>query len=182
MKSILVIALCFIYAATALESTESQQSLQVFPPFGFCTVRDMTMGFFTGTEKDPVHPNSRCVQFFPRLEEQFNMFVGGVNETLLIPTNFVRWINTGVVLINQYAAWQNYCTFATVLTRLDNAVETMEGLATLVFRVMNNYPKLFILFADITTGFTNENCVQMSKAAGGAFSVIFDFNVPEDVV
>ncbi|CAI2381979.1 unnamed protein product [Moneuplotes crassus] len=157
-------------------------SMKAIPPLDFCTVNQLTIGFFTGTEKDPSFANSRCVQFFPRLEEQFNLFFGGINATLLVPTNFVRWVNSGVTLINQYAAWQNYCTFATILTRLDNAVETTEGLATLLFRVMNNYPKIFVHFADMTTGFTNQDCSKMSKAAGGIFSLVFDFNVPEDVI
>lgn len=150
-------------------------------PWEFCSIKDAVQGFLTGTERDPTVANSRCVIYFPDLQNQFNNVIGGVNATLVVPTNFVGWLIDVVALINRYALWQNYCVFATLFTRLDN-IMTLEGLTTVFSRGLINSGLLTTHFASFNTAWTGSQCIPMMKAAGTIFSILLDFNVPEDIV
>ena len=151
-------------------------------PWEFCTVTEAVQGFFTGTEKDPSVTNSRCVAYFPTLVEQFNTFINGANMTLLNPQNFFGWIQQGVTLINRYSLWQNYCQFATMFTQLDNTIENVDGFVALLYRFIYNQNKIQERSADFFTYLGREDCSNTFKSAGGVFSLLFDFNVPEDII
>jgi hypothetical protein len=151
-------------------------------PLSWCTVEDVVMGFFTGTEPDPVVPNSKCVTYFPTLQTQFGLITSQLNITLLVPTNTFRFLDTSATMVNKFALWQTYCTFGTLFTRLDNTIETLEGLTTAFYRVIMNYAKVLVKIGNFTTAFNAQKCFAMSQAVGEIFSLIFDFQVPEDVI
>ncbi|CAI2373124.1 unnamed protein product [Moneuplotes crassus] len=189
MKTIAIIFFAFVICAQAYGTTESDKypeftkpkSVNAWP-LDFCSVQSAVTGFFTGTESDPDFPNSRCVTRFPNLQDQFLLVVNSVNATLLIPTNFVRWTNNIVGLIVAYAQWQNYCVFATLFTRLDNTVQTREGLITALSRGVFQSEEITTQWTNIQQSFSKGECFTMFRAAGRIFSIILDFNVPEDIV
>ena len=151
-------------------------------PWEYCTVKDAVMGFFTGTETDPDVANSRCVTYFPILQDQLEYVVNSIDANIVIPTHTVAWINQVVALINRYALWQNYCVFATLFTRLDNTVSTREGLITAASRGLFNSQIIQNQMAVLQEAHTNGQCFNAFRAAGTIFGVILDFNVPEDIV
>ena len=140
------------------------------------------MGFFTGTEKDPSFPNSRCVEYFPVLASTFDRFINGVNITLIYPPNFFSWIQSGVSVVNRYALWQSYCTFDSLFTDLDNSVQTMEGVTNVIYRLIMNYANILSASADVTVAFNDRHCKPMFIGIGRIFSYLLEFNVPEDIV
>lgn len=140
------------------------------------------MGFFTGTEPDPLVPNSRCVTYFPTLKQQIDLVISQLNVTALIPTNTFRLLDSMATFVNRFALWQEYCTFGTLFTRLDNTVETFEGLTTAFYRVILNYSTVLVKLGDLTTNFNNQRCFNMFRAMGEIFSIVLNFNVPEDVI
>ena len=151
-------------------------------PLGWCSVEDIVMGFFTGTEPDPVVPNSKCVTYFPNLQDQFELITSQLNMTLLFPTNTFRLLDTSATFVNKFALWQTYCTFGTLFTRLDNTIETLEGLTTAFYRVIMNYARVLVKIGDFTTALSGQKCFEMSRAVGEIFSMVFDFQVPEDII
>ncbi|CAI2366830.1 unnamed protein product [Moneuplotes crassus] len=163
------------------EEVAKPQVLKAWP-WEFCSVRSAVTGFFTGTESDPDYPNSRCVTRFPDLQDQFSLVVNSVGPNLLIPTNFVAWLNTIVTLIVRYGYWQNYCVFSTLFTRLDNTIQNREGLITALSRGVFQSSLIEAQWSDFRKFMGEEDCFKMSRAFGIMFSVILDFNVPEDIV
>ena len=186
MKSIVILAVLLSICISVSASENSGKLLQDFRdpkfPLDFCTVTDAVQGFFTGTEKDPSVANSRCVIYFPTLLEQANIVISGVNSTLLIPTHFFAWLQTGVTLINRYSLWQNYCTFATIFTQLDNSVQNTEGLIGVLYKFVLNNAKITETFTELQEHFNGGRCFDMFLSSGKIFSLLFDFNVPEDII
>lgn len=78
------------------------------------------------------------------------MILNELNYTTLIPTNMFKFIDDCATLINRYSLFQNYCQAATLLTKLDNIFETVEGVIALLYKVVQNYAQLLILLG--TTG------------------------------
>ena len=183
---IVIITIFIFLAFTQAEVTQSQNLVPENPqlpyPFDFCNVESATMGFFAGTEKDPTVANSNCVIYFPTLQKQFLAVVNGFNSSLIIPTNYFGWVDKVATLINRYALWQNYCTFSTLFTRLDNVVQNLEGITTLLYRIMMNYANIIVKISDFTTNFQKKDCYNSALAIGEIFSMALDFNVPEDIV
>ena len=148
----------------------------------WCTVENVVMGFFTGTEKDPSVPNSKCVTYYPNLHDQIEIIIAELNFTALIPTNTLRLIDDSATLINRYSLWQTYCIFGTMFTKLDNTIETFEGITTAFYRLIMNYSKVLVKIGDLTTALNNKECFKMFRAAGEIFALVFEFNVPEDII
>jgi hypothetical protein len=140
------------------------------------------MGFFTGTEPDPVVPNSKCVTYYPTLHTQIELILSELNFTALIPTHAFKLIDDSATLINRYSLWQTYCTFGTLFTKLDNTIETFEGITTAFYRLIMNYSKVLVRVGDLTTALNNKECFKMFRAAGEIFSLVFEFQVPEDII
>ena len=140
------------------------------------------MGFFIGTEPDPVVPNSKCVLYFPTLKNQIDAVITGFNTTLIIPTKFVGWLDSAFTLVNRYALWQGYCQFGTLFTSLDNVLETFDGITTVFYRVIFNYSTILIFLGDLTAAYNSKDCRGTFKAIGQVFSLALNFNVPEDIV
>jgi hypothetical protein len=140
------------------------------------------MGFFTGTEPDPTVPNSKCVTYFPTLSDQFELVMSELNLTSLIPYKAIGVVDHAATLINKYALWQNYCTFGTLFTTLDNTIETFEGITAAFYRVVLNYAKVLTKVGDITTAFNQGNCFNTFKGVGEVFKIVLSFSVPEDII
>ena len=177
---ILILSLFLILVS--VRGNQDINDLKIVWPLDFCTIQDAVQGFFTGTEEDPSVANSRWVIYFPTLQEKLNTVVSGINTTLIIPTHFFAWLQEVVTLINRYSLWQNYWTFATMFTQLDNTVQTPEGLISLVYKFVLNQAKFQEQIAIFTENFKAGNCFEMSLGAGGVFSALFQFNVPEDII
>ena len=139
-------------------------------------------GFITGWEKDPTIPNSNCYTYYPVLQDQVSMIVNELNYTLLIPTNLFKFIDDSATLINRYSLFQNYCQAATLLTKLDNVFQTIEGVTGLLYKVVLNYAQLMILFGTIANAYNQQQWFNMAKGAGQVFSLLFDFQIPDDIV
>lgn len=140
------------------------------------------MGFFTGTEKDPSVPNSKCVTYYPNLQAQIDIIINEFNLTALIPTNGLKLIDDLATLVNRYSLWQTYCVFGTLFTKLDNTIETFEGITTAFYRLIMNYAKVLVKVGDLTTALNNKECFKMFRAAGEIFSMVLEYNVPEDII
>lgn len=140
------------------------------------------MGFFTGTEPDPIVPNSRCVLYFPTLQAQAILVWSQLNFTALFPGNAIRILDDTFTLINRYSQWQTYCQFGTLFTKLDNTIETFEGITTAFYRMVMNYAAVLVKLGDFTTNMQAGKCFLMARAVGEIFKIVFDFKVPEDVI
>ena len=151
-------------------------------PLDWCTIEQAVMGFFTGTERDPTVANSKCVTYFPTLTEQLNLVISELNITSLIPFNAIKLMDDGATLINKYALWQNYCIFGTLFTKLDNTIETFEGLTTAFYRIILNYAQVLVKVGDFSTAYSKADCRNMFKAMGEIFKMVLEFEVPEDIV
>ena len=150
--------------------------------FETCTVEDVVMGFFTGTESDPTVTNSLCVRYYPELHAQIELIISELNSTLLVPYNFLQLIDDSATLINKYSVWQNYCVFGTLFTALDNVLETFDGITTVVYRFILGYAEVLTKIGNLTTAYTDGECRETFQAAGEIFSILFAFNVPEDII
>lgn len=140
------------------------------------------MGFFTGTEADPSIPNSKCVMYFPTVVNQLELVIKEFNLTSLVPVNGLKLIDDFYTLINRYSLWQGYCQFGTMFGKLDNTIETFEGLTTAFYRLIMNYATVLVKLGDLTTAFNNQQCFTTFRALGELFKMVFDFRVPEDYV
>uniref|UniRef100_A0A7S3N9U3 Uncharacterized protein n=1 Tax=Euplotes harpa TaxID=151035 RepID=A0A7S3N9U3_9SPIT len=140
------------------------------------------MGFFTGTENDPVVPNSKCVTYFPNLKTQYSMIINELNSTLLIPTNAVKCLDDVATLINRYSLWQGYCIFGTLFTKLDNVMETLEGVTNLFYKLILNYAKVLVKLGEFSNSYNEKKCFNMFRSLGEIFGLVLDYHVPEDIV
>lgn len=126
--------------------------------------------------------NHKCVMYFPEVLKQLNLVISEVNATALLPVNALRLLDHTFTFINRYALWQGYCTFGTLFGKLDNTIETFEGFTTAFYRVIMNYAKVFVKIGDFTSALNNKQCNPMAKAVGEIFGMVFDFQVPEDII
>ena len=191
MKNIVVIALVLIIAGFAEARTKfgkAPLNLSKYIPLpglealDSCTVEEVAMGFFTGTEPDPEVPNSQCVLYFPTLTDQFDLVMNSYNLTALLPNNTLKVLDESATLINKYSLWQNYCTFGTLFTALDNVLETFDGFVAVVYRVVFSYAQFLIFIGDMTTAYNRGNCFDTFKAVGEIVSLGLSFEIPEDIV
>ena len=147
-----------IVGLAACSSFNTQDKLDAdWNLMNWCSVKDFTQGFFTGTEPDPAVPNSRCVLYFPELLNQVNHTIQNINISMLIPTNFFYVVDnvfTSVVRLNQ---WMNHCQFGTMFTKLDNTFESIAGLTTAFYKFIMNYANLLVELGRITSHFAQQN-------------------------
>ena len=178
-----VILLCIVAISAEKQEVTPYNAMDSFKllPFDFCTANTFVRGFFTGTEPDPKVPNSKCVMYFPELETQFNKLVDSFNMTALIPTRALGVLDNTATFINRFALWMRYCEFGQLFGKLDNTLETLEGFVSVFYRFTLNYSKVFIQLGDLSVGYQAKNCFNMMKAMGVIFSILFDFQVPEDI-
>ena len=148
----------------------------------FCDIKSAIQGFFTGCEPDPDVANSKCVTYYPSLEVQVALLIEGFNMSLVIPTNFIGYVDHSATLINRYALWQEYCVFGELFTKLDNTIETFSGITTLAYKFILNYAQILVQVGDLTTKFQDGECFDMFKALGIIFHILFEYEIPEDIV
>ena len=165
--------------------TENKNSLferNLYGPLEFCTAKDMFRGFFTGTEPDPTVANSKCQHYFPDVEEQFHKMIDSFNSTVWVPSQTFYFLDQAVIFIDRYALWMRYCEFGQMFTKLDNSIETLEGITTVFYKIILNYAKILTTLGDVTTNFQAGKCYEMFRALGVIFHIVFDFTVPEDII
>lgn len=120
--------------------------------------------------------------YFPTVVNQLELVIKEFNLTSLIPVNGLKLIDDFYTLINRYSLWQGYCQFGTMFGKLDNTIETFEGLTTAFYRLIMNYATVLVKLGDFTTALNNQQCFTMFRSLGELFKMVFDFRVPEDYV
>ena len=110
------------------------------------------------------------------------MIINELNYTLIIPTNALKLIDDVASLINRYSLWQNYCIFATLITKLDNVVQTIEGITGLFYKLILNYAKVLIKVGEMTANYNANKCFETFRPIGELVGMLLDYHVPEDIV
>uniref|UniRef100_A0A7S3J2E6 Uncharacterized protein n=2 Tax=Euplotes harpa TaxID=151035 RepID=A0A7S3J2E6_9SPIT len=111
-----------------------------------------------------------------------NIIRNAFNMTLLIPSNMFKFLDDSATFINRYSLWQGYCMFGTMFTKLDNAIETFEGITGVFYKIILNYATMLIKIGNFSTAYSSSKCRDMFKAVGEIFKLAFDFVIPDDIV
>ncbi|CAI2377485.1 unnamed protein product [Moneuplotes crassus] len=162
--------------------TLKNQALTINNPYKFCTLKTSVMAFFAGTQTDPNGQSSKCVSYFPELLDEWDKIKSKLSTQLLVPTHFFNFWADITSLITRFSLWQTYCTFNTMYGALDHVFSSLEGAFTVLLKYTTYRAEVNEELRKILDNNNKEKCPEMFHSVGKAFSLLFGFNVPQDVV
>ena len=106
----------------------------------------MVVNFFQGTEANPTVGDSKCVTYFPTLQETYQGVLMNITSGNFNPSFWIGVAQNTTVLINRYVQWMTYCEFGLLFTRIDNTIESLSGLTNAFFKFSIHFQQLQVSY------------------------------------